>query len=81
MPTSPAFHEVPQATMWQRLTLRRSASSTPPSFAVPSERTIRPRKRVADGLGLLGDLLQHEVREAAALDVGEAEGDLLDAAC
>ena len=30
--------------MWQRFTLRSTASSRPPSFAVPSERTMRPRR-------------------------------------
>ena len=51
----------------------------PPSLAVPSARTIRPRIRAVNALGLLGDLLEHEVREPAPLDVGEAEGNLLDA--
>jgi hypothetical protein len=32
-----------------------------------------------DGLGLLGDLLEHEVGEPSPFDVGKAEGDLMHA--
>ena len=71
---------------------RRAARHDVASFHAAQERLIHAAQlggpfgahdpaaeRVADGFRLFGYLLEHEVRESAALDVGKAEGNLLDA--
>ena len=65
--------------MWQRFTLRRSASSTPPSFAVPSARTILPRQALWMDSGCSVISLSMKWGNPPRSMSGKAEGDLLHA--
>ena len=79
-PTSAACHEVPQAVMMTRRALRSRPEHVLESaqLDVPFLHQQPAPHGVADRLGLLVDLLQHEVVVAAALDLGELQRDLLD---
>ena len=76
---SPACHEVPQAVMTIRSTCFSSSSRQVEAAEAGGALVVEQvaAERVAEALGLLVDLLQHEVRVAAPLDLRQVPVDLV----